>query len=395
MPTNHDTHPTELLEPISELNHQPGPLIGDIALRSLRDTTESPSFYAQGSIYGADVIEEHANYVASALADEPTVAGTEASILASINTIREDMGQFALVSEVSSDVDGYFDGLATMPSILKQNKAIAETEKGCHLSWCAWLAEDATTEQILNFFQWHNAHHAARARDPETSRQFDSLKLEYLEDVNRIKGSGFLHSEVSVAKARLDSISISLEDLFMSYMYGGAGHTDLEGKHIQLVEHYDKLTAKHELNHAVLGKYGEYLSDTWLDEALTDHVANVMEYGQELIVNPADRIQPPTNNGYTPELTLLASVLAKGRVPIDIRYFTHYYSAVNESTRDFAKAQLDEQMRAAYDEPDILSKISACLKQAWSMSTYEDNKYDQIVNELTDNPGLVLTKYVV
>lgn len=238
-------------------------------------------------------------------------------------------------------------------------RAIKDQERPKAL-WSDWLAVDATDEQLLNFLQWHNAELEKQQISPEAQQTIEAERRDYSDAVKNGVIEGYLDDTALVAADKVKNVKVFLGDQFSTYLKDRTGYhrrgTDevviaaspygidhpYLGKSMLLPN--IKKTAFHEFNHAVLGRLG----DRWLDEALTEHIAQSLKYGQWEVLPPGLRVEEDSG-AYTAERRLLDVLLEHGvgqdghgadKIPVALatRAYSAYGQGGHESINEFYAA---------------------------------------------------------
>lgn len=210
----------------------------------------------------------------------------------------------------------------------RSKKASAKT------SWADWLGEGASDEQLLNFLQWHVAAIEKHQTDPEVQAEIEAQRSAYKSGVVKAVEEGWLHEDAMAAVKKVDGIAVYTGDIFDTLLQEMGGyHT--RGTDYVIVAAPDDLSedddmdtkvwnmrraAKHELNHALLGLF-EW---RWVDEAMTEHIAQALDNGEPEILAPAKRTADWRI--YENERALMAAVLSEGSETIPVSLATQAYS---------------------------------------------------------------------
>lgn len=206
-------------------------------------------------------------------------------------------------------------------------------------SWQEWLGGYADNAQLLNFLQWHTNAMERVSAHPRVSGEIGWQKYYYQKALLRGVSEDWLHLDALRAVKEVDGVKTYVGDLFDTTFRGMGGyhHTGTRetviatasvipsnGDYWRILYGVGRFS-KHEFNHAVLGELGERL----LNEAVTEHIAHTMEYGEVDIVDPHRRgTEPPV---YRYESEVLTYLLEEGASPISIRLATRAYSERSES----------------------------------------------------------------
>ncbi|HEX5797547.1 MAG TPA: hypothetical protein VFX86_04110 [Candidatus Saccharimonadales bacterium] len=228
-------------------------------------------------------------------------------------------------------------GSITSPFLSKLKEDSDETRP---MDWAGWLSEQADNGQLVNFLQWHNHAMEQVVQRPEIAKEIDRQKSEYKQGIAAGIAEGWLHPETQPAIELTDSIQVHAGDLFGTTFeeiggYYRRGSREVVAAAIGVIPHdgdYEdirkqfKRITKHELNHAVLGSF----EVRWLDEAVTEHIAQVMEDGNPDKLSPWKRRYRP-GGGYVHERDLLSILLEAGSEEIPVKMATRAYSELGDS----------------------------------------------------------------
>lgn len=235
---------------------------------------------------------------------------------------------------------------------------------GENLSWTSWLGNAANDEQLLNFLQWHTDRLERQQTNPYTTRLIEKERAKYKAGLRLGIDKGWLHPDAQTALEEVEDIKVYLGDYFDTTMREWGGYhirgsdrvviASAHGKKWQRrqLKKEIKRAANHEFNHAVLGE----LSSTWLDEAATEHIAQVISDGEPTVINPAKR--SGSDGAYVEERALLAALANKGRKKIPARLFTRAYS---EKTGYSDNEELSLAIEESWSVPGAEIAASALL----------------------------------
>lgn len=219
------------------------------------------------------------------------------------------------------------------------------------LTWVEWLGREADDAQLLNFLQWHNHELDKLNKAPEVVEKVELQRQQYKQAVTLGVSEGWLHPSATTAVDAVDDIKIYVGDMFETHFQGADGYHRYGFQEVVVAtvskipggeEDFEsivrplKWTVKHELNHAILGRF----EPRWLNEALTEHIAQVMDYGEPDDIDPDSRTYNKYGGSYQYERSLLRTVLAEGKENIPVRMAMLAYS--DKSTdKETAKAFTD------------------------------------------------------
>jgi hypothetical protein len=235
------------------------------------------------------------------------------------------------LSDEQSDV---FDRICenSVTSVLQERKAGAAEDS----SWKTWLGRIAGDAQLLEYLVWHVGSIEDQQNDPAVREEVASQKAMYKQNLRRGMAEGWLHPAASAAIDKLDGVKIYIGDVFgtaleetLAYCTRGNGEIVFGcSTSIPTPPVYDgarlrvRQTAQHEFNHAVLG----WLGVRWLNEAVTEHIAQVLQHDDRL-----ERVDPDKRLNYMPpiypwERRLLDHMLNAGSEPVPVELATLAYS---------------------------------------------------------------------
>lgn len=270
----------------------------------------------------------------------------------------------------ASNLDDYLEQAAPgfLQSLQKTwNQKPFDQEYPGNGRWARWLA-NAPNGQLLNFLQWHNDYMEIAQGNPILERAIETQKANYKRAIRQGVKKKWLHPDAAGAIELVDETKVFIGDVFELELTGVAGyHVQYTGELLIADGRPDVIA--HELNHACLGEYG----DKWLNEAITEHIAQVMRHGKVWILWPEDR---RVRGSYVPERELLEIFLTGGEKVIPIQLLTRRYSARTSQALYDADVALEKAIIEAYGDPDILKRISN-----W-VTYYEKQNYNRA--ELTD-----------
>lgn len=205
-------------------------------------------------------------------------------------------------------------------------------------TWRNWLGKQATGNQLISFAHMNVGNIVRLQDDPEVVDGVENQKREYKEKVNAAVVSGWLHPDAAQSIQRIDDIKVYIGDIFDTYCADrggyytrGSSYVVIAGEqsnasHTQGTLRNIRRAAKHEFNHAVLGRFEE---DRWLNEAVTEHIAQSLKHGQEKQLDPFAR--KSDDRIYQHERVLLRDLLKNGHTPIPVGMATRAYSGKQSS----------------------------------------------------------------
>lgn len=263
-------------------------------------------------------------------------------------------------------------------------KARYEEITGTEVSWARWLGRKANSRRVLNFFQEQVDLLEQRQNDPETHAKIEFLKAAYKRRVADKIEEGSLSQHAASSLQSLDEAKIYLGDVFDTKLKGIQGRVrgDIASTPTMIVTSVGiegMGTFYHESNHITLEKGSEQASslpekattkrqkeaaalfyETWLSEALTEHISLIMTTGYDNIIDPDEREKLiDENDVYYLERKITALLLKD----LDSRIATRAYSGTLQEKEYFVDA-----IGKKWDDPDILRKVSACI-------TYLEGKF--------------------
>lgn len=237
-----------------------------------------------------------------------------------------------LTDEQSDMFDRICEG--SVPEALQERKAGTAEAEGS--SWKMWLGEIAGDAQLLEYLVWNVGSIEEQQNDPGVREEVAAQREMYKENLRRGMDEGWLHGAADAAIGKVDGVKVYIGDVFgtaleeiMAYCTRGNGEVifgsatsipaalPYKGTRLKV-----KLTAQHEFNHAVLG----WLGPRWLNEAVTEHIAHVLQHDGRL-----ERVDPDKRLNYGPpiypgERRLLNHMLNAGSEPVPVELATLAYS---------------------------------------------------------------------
>ncbi len=315
-----------------------------------------------------------------------------------LKAYRDGLNNLVKDTEANKAIDTYFDSFTTLPPILKNAKSKAVEAAGLRhqgsrgaLTWSEWLADEASDEQLLNFLQWHNHTHENRSDDPEIRALTERLKEEYEAMIIPLITTGYFHMDALFARSRLKYFELKFSDIFNAYLTTMMGGVYPDTKEIEFSEDAPTghpQTVWHEFNHAGLGEYEDRDKNSWIDEALAEHISLALQFGGWDIVDPDKRKEKA--QFYSLERKLLARLTEM--VPIQL--FTRYYSAMTKESKEYTRADLDNALERATGESNVLNKISDFLFYRSNNAMTDDeidtdyDEYNAALKDLADDPSI-------
>jgi len=249
-----------------------------------------------------------------------------------------------------------------MPSFLQEAKRNNSKTK----NWRGWF-RSAPDAQVINALQWNVDATRRQQHNPEVMKAIDAEKLQYQERVGTAVANGWIHADALRSASKLHDINVYIGDFFDTYcrdrsayhtrgtkevVISGAGNVPDIVKHI-------KSDTKHELNHAVLGSF----EDRWFDEAVTEHIAQSLDRGEEGILAPFARTTDPYT--YLVERDLLNDLLTRGKNTIPVQQVTRAYSQKSSNSE---KVELFDAIEESWqhvmpEEQSIMRALRVYLAQ--------------------------------
>lgn len=271
------------------------------------------------------------------------------------------------------------------PDSIQAAKSLTEADRSVH--WGTWLGEMADDEQLLEFLRWNVDKTRKQQSDPAIGLEVEAQRVAYKEGIRRGISEGWLHPDAVAAIAEADGIKVYMGDIFDTSLkgFGGyhEGNTDyvviavtdgFSSSNLRIVKNVQAYTA-HELNHAVLGSFGL----TWIDEALTEHIAQSINSGQPEVLDPDMR---GIEGIYPERRRLLATFLEAGRKAVPVSLATKAYSdkKTPEEDSEFTQAVNDAWQHM------LLPGESALKHMSDHVVMLEEQHLSALINQCEDAP---------
>lgn len=281
---------------------------------------------------------------------EQIVKGIPSMVDNDLSAVRRKMAELNI--GYSADFGRYCD--TSVPQFLQDVKA----QNAPGSTWAEWLGAKADREQLVNFLQWHTNAVEQTNQNPKVAECVAEQKVGYKDGIRRGIDEGWLHPDAESAIERVDEISIFAGDLFdTSFAHRGGYHffgtksvvaaviknIYKEGEGPVNVILGLKFATKHELNHAVLAQITKKVR--WLNEAVTEHIAQVIDYGQPEVINPYAR-DSKFGTTYGNERLILAKLLEEGEHKIPASLVTRAYSESGSNELSAFVEAVDESWAA-------------------------------------------------
>ncbi|HET7673684.1 MAG TPA: hypothetical protein VFK11_04200 [Candidatus Saccharimonadales bacterium] len=287
------------------------------------------------------------------------------------------------IADIEPDNIDFFDEYCekTLPPYLRKVKA----ESAGGNTWHSWLTEQADDEQLMNFLQWNIYFTEQQQLDAEANHEIESEREEYKEGIRRGIEEGWLHDDALFAIDQVDNIAVVIGDVFDTQLkdrggyhtrstkfivIGGATNLPAPGDYGSLYMNI-KRTAKHEFNHAVLGEFGH----RWINEALTEHIASVMKYGQLERVAPNSR-RDPFPGAYNEERELLDYLLKQGSREVPVELATRAYSEYPDEDVCYDREKFIDAIDDAWSHL-VPEGTSAFIELSFHIESLEEKYVDE------------------
>jgi hypothetical protein len=236
--------------------------------------------------------------------------------------------------------------------------------------WRRWLTDGASDDQLLEFLYWNYDAMLAMQNDRDVQAEIGRQKADYKVEVARGIEEGWLHPDAANAIDEVDGVSIYIGDPFdtyfqdrLGYYIPGADWVVVAGERFKATWRSGVLAqlkniSRHEINHAVLGRFAFW----WMSEAATEHIAQSLEHGQP------DRLHPHTRDKisviYDTTRMLMDHLLSTGQIKIPVREMTRAYSSETASDRMEFEAKLDSSWsHIARDDHSAMQSVDNFIRQ--------------------------------
>lgn len=265
------------------------------------------------------------------------VADQKTEIAYRIDSSRRHLSGLGLDDEDSQ----LFDKICaeSVPEALQAAKAA----EAAGSSWQQWLAEIAGDDQLLEYLKWHVSSIEQQQSNPNIRSEIAVQKSRYKENLARGLEEGWLHPAAAEASGRTDGIDVYIGDVFSTALENTLGYCMRGSDEVIIagatsiptpgsyagVRSTIRQIGQHEFNHAVLGRLGV----RWLNEAVTEHIAQVLQYGDLEKVDPGKRFNY-TPRRYEGERQLLDYLLREGHEAIPVELATLAYSEHHSDSRE-------------------------------------------------------------
>lgn len=358
--------------------------------------------------YGSELVRLEDQHVARALGGLSLESGIDMELAEEIMIVRSDIAAISQVPEADAYIDQYFSDNPDVPELFTHSKAISQQTSTDLLSWPKWLSARATDDQLINFHQWHDDYYQKQFTGPEHQHAVDDIKQQHGEGVARLHAGDYLHDDAvadDVSTSR-DALQVTVTDAFDAVMMGGDfGKATAGSNEVEIGEGMPPTALKHEFNHAVLGSMErpdetEPLPEDWLDEAVTDHIAEAMDFGEPDVLDPSERKEAAVISGRIQERAVLAAVAKRGSKLVPAKLFMKAYSAREPQSKAAAFDDLDAALAEAYGSDRVLEKCKRYIRQhAVRVSTdhfgnnierFDDDAYSAVLDQLAADPTVAL-----
>jgi hypothetical protein len=278
------------------------------------------------------------------------------SIRSSLKRLSEEQ-HATLNYYLESNIPGYF-------------KAIKAAKGKSGDNWGDWLGSRDNESHLLTFLHWHIDKLKRQTTNPEVQAMIEQIRQDYKIAVQKGIDEGWLHSDAQYAIEAVDSIQVYIGDVFdtlikdrAGYCISGTDYVVVSGAEDSLGYTLDRVLM-HEFNHAVLGQFG----DRWLNEALTEHLAQVLR-GKRTI-DEFKVTNPGLNDNllvYEDERSLLRLLLHTGKKPVPVLLLTRAYSKfLSKHPESRAAKHAIDRSWGVQNTLDILNNHIGLLEDAYN-----------------------------
>ncbi len=200
--------------------------------------------------------------------------------------------------------------------------------------WIAWLAQESSNDQLMQFLDWHVKQLEKKQLDPRFESEIERQRAKFKATVMDGLDSKWLHPNAEAAIDKIDGIQVYRGDIFDTIMQERGGYHARGSNHFVITDTADprnilgqaqiQSTFFHESGHAAIGRFPY----RFLDEAATEHNARSLLGGSPEVLRPDARVLLRLPEGvYATERTFGADLLSQGGIAIPATDMTIAYSA--------------------------------------------------------------------
>lgn len=204
-----------------------------------------------------------------------TIVGDEQTKKLYLEEVRDTLRQTLTDPQAAIILESYMNSLTgatqKIPEFIRNNYNASGSKM-----WADWLSADANNDMLLNFLQWHNFSLAETQQTPEIQAKITEQKQAYSAAIKQALNSHHLPWPAAESLVTLEDIEVLVGDVFDTSMNHLGGYHIYNSNYIVLAENNIEQAGMHEFNHAVLGN----ITYSWLDEALTEHIAMSLKHGK-------------------------------------------------------------------------------------------------------------------
>ena len=297
--------------------------------------------------------------------------------------LKEELDDVRIAIAERTKNDPSFAGLTLkdLPPFLRHvyKKECVDSDGTPTRSVTEWLTEasEAGDKRLINFVKYNTDRHEKLQHDPELNEALDRLKKDWLAAVEKGVVEGWLHPNAAFASQRMKLLQVVFADYYDLQAHNREAYAKPYDYIVVLPTHVDGIdvSGSHELNHALLGHH----LYKWLNEAVTEHIAQVFDGNRTVddissvgILSGTQHPQPEHDDRfYRSERNLLAAIIEGSKGKLTVSDFTRMYS-----NNTYQRPNADE-LRAFYAKIDDAYQSEAFIMRLNTFLTYTYRSYVQ------------------